>query len=105
MEPYLTKLKTRGHNEDQSVVLDIIESNLKDIASSFIMKLSSRRINLSPAELRIAGLVKLGKSSKEIAGLLNLSRKTIDSHRDSIRKKLDIRNKKTNLRTYLSSFL
>jgi PAS domain S-box-containing protein len=105
VEPYLAKLKINGLNENQSSLLSIIESNLNNIVSPFITKLSSRHINLSPAELKIASLIKLGKSSKEIAEILSLSRKTIDSHRYSIRKKLDIRNNKSNLRTHLSSFM
>ena len=58
---------------------------------------------LSPSELQIVNLIKQGKSSKEISDICNISVATISSHRKMIRKKLKIRNRKVNLRTYLNS--
>ena len=47
---------------------------------------------------------RFSKTAKEIADLLNMSPRTIDTHRYHIRKKLGLKSKKTNLRTYLMSF-
>jgi len=103
IEPYLKKLKKNELTSYQSSLVDILESNLNDIISPFVNRLSSMRLNLTHGEIQVANLVKQGKSSKEIGDTLNLSKRTIDSHRNNIRRKLGIQNKKTNLRTYLSS--
>jgi PAS domain S-box-containing protein len=100
--PYVEKLSNSRLHDRQMVYLNIIKSNLEDIITPFLHQLSSQYFNLTPKEVQIAGLVKDGKTTKEIAKLLNNSIGTIEFHRNNLRKKLGLRNTKTNLRSFLS---
>jgi PAS domain S-box-containing protein len=99
--PYLEKLKNSGLKESQLLYCLEVESHLRKIASLFIKKLSSDYIGLSPTEIQVASLIKEGKSSKEIAKILNISVYTVTSHRYHIRKKIAMKGKLSNLRSYL----
>jgi DNA-binding NarL/FixJ family response regulator len=101
--PYVEKLKNSRLHSDQMTLVDILETNMKEIVSPFVTKLSSRFLSLTPTEIQVASLIKDGKTSKEIASLVHASENTVRSHRFHIRSKLDIKNKKVNLRSYLQS--
>jgi PAS domain S-box-containing protein len=101
--PYVEKLKSSRSYSEQMTLVGILESNIKEIVSPFASKLSSRFLSLSPTEFQIASLIRDGKTSKEIATLLNASEHTVRSHRFHIRSKLGIKNKKVNMRSYLRS--
>lgn len=103
--PYVSKLKSSRLNPSQSANVEIIETNLDTIISPFLHKLAANYMNLTQREIQLAQLIKDGKTTKEISKILNISTRTIDSHRDRIRKKLHISNRKTNLRSYLSSLV
>lgn len=101
---YLEKLKKSKLNEKQKSYVSLMEKNLEDeIVSPLSSRLSSVYLKFTPTEIKISNLVKQGKTTKEIAELLCLSIKTIESHRKSIRGKLSIKNTKTNLRSHLLS--
>ena len=102
--PYIEKLKKSRIGTQQRTLLNILDSNLNNIISPFISKLSSKYFNLTPMEIRVANLVKEGKTNKEIAELLCLSKNTILFHRYNIRRKLGLKNQKINLRSQLLSF-
>jgi PAS domain S-box-containing protein len=98
--PYVDRLRA-GQSSKDSVIVDIIESNLNEILSPFIKSMASRYANFTPKEIQIADLMKKGKTTKEISQILNLSPRTIDIHRYNIRRKLNINKKKVNLQSYL----
>jgi DNA-binding CsgD family transcriptional regulator len=101
--PYLEKLKGGMLDEKQMTYLKLLESNLNDIISPFLQKLSSQYLNLTPTEIQVANLVREGKSTKEISSLLNISKRAVEFHRNNIRDKLGLKKAKANLRSYLLS--
>jgi len=101
--PYLEKLKNSGLRGTQLTYCCEVESHLKELSSSFVKMLSSDYIGLSPTEIQVASLIREGKSSKDIAKILNISVYTVTSHRYHIRKKIGMKGTVTNLRSYLLS--
>jgi len=101
--PYLEKLKRSRLTGDQRNFLEILESHLREISSPFVNKLSAPMLGLTPTEIRVADLIRQGRSSKEIAELLGISERAAVFHRQGIRGKLGLTGKKLNLQTYLST--
>ncbi|MEN6317982.1 MAG: PAS domain S-box protein [Syntrophaceae bacterium] len=101
--PYIENLKIAHNDSHQLNQLKILERNLSEIISPFLRTLSSKYPNLTPTEIKIIKFIKEGRTSKEIAGLLNVSARTIEVHRDHIRKKLNLNKRKANLKSYLLS--
>lgn len=100
--PALKKIRRKGTPLDKKYI-DVLEQSLNDMTSSFGIKVSDKKIMLSPREVEIANLIKNGISSKEMVDMLNISAKTIETHRNRIRKKLGITRKDVNLTTYLKT--
>jgi len=101
--PYIEKLKKTGLNYKQVTIAEILESNLREVVSPFSRRLSSSHLGFTPTEIKVAALIRQGKTTKEIAELFDVSPRTIEAHRESIRKKMGIKKKKANLRTHLLS--
>jgi DNA-binding CsgD family transcriptional regulator len=101
---YITKLKQTPLDSRQLQYVDIVESNLNEITSPFSHHLSSKYFRLTPKEIQVADLVKNGKTTKEIAEIMNISTSVIGFHRKNIRKKFGLKSKKDNLQSFLMSF-
>ena len=101
--PFIHDLESTLTEKSQKVYLETIKTNLSEITSSFTKKLSSLYHGLTPREIQIADFIRQGKSNKEMAYLLKISVSAVDFHRRNLRKKLDIKGKKINLRSFLHS--
>jgi DNA-binding CsgD family transcriptional regulator len=101
--PYVEKLKNSRLRPKDKTLAEIIETHLNDIISPLLQRFSNAKILLTPQEMQVAALVKDGKTSKEIADVLNVSEATVNFHRKNLRNKFGLKGKQANLRSYLLS--
>lgn len=102
--PYIENMKMTDVDSRRLNQIKIIEENINNIISPFLRNLSTKYPNLTPTEIQVINFIKEGRTTKEIAGLLKASTRTVEFHRDNIRKKLNLKNRKANLRSHLLSF-
>ena len=101
--PFVEKLAGMPLGPQGRAYLQIIQDRLGKIALPFLSRLSIANIFLTPQEIQVAGLVRDGKASKEIAAVLNVAETTVHFHRKNLRKKLGLSNRRANLRAHLMS--
>jgi DNA-binding CsgD family transcriptional regulator/FtsZ-binding cell division protein ZapB len=83
--------------------VELVKTQLDEITSPFIKKLSHQFHSLTPTEVEICNLIRNGLRTKEIAEMRKVSLATINRHREHIRRKLKITHSDVNLTTYLQS--
>jgi PAS domain S-box-containing protein len=101
--PHLNRLRNSRLTSEQAAMLDAVCASLDRVVSPFSRRLSSRHLSLTPQEILAANLIKGGHSSKDIAAILGVSVRTVEFHRENIRKKLGLNNRRINLRSHLLS--
>jgi len=87
----------------QSKYIEMLKTNLEEITSQFVRRLSGSYHSLTPTEVAICNMIRNGMRTKEIARIRAVSTATINRHRENIRRKLKITNDDVNLATYLQS--
>jgi len=105
IEPLIENLKKNGLNENQTGYVNTLETFLAEIVSPFSQTLHTKFLNLTLSEIRVANLIKEGKTTKEIASLLNSTPRAIEFHRQNLRKKLGLSSRKANLGSHLLSLI
>ena len=84
-------------NLDKDRLLAIANSNIPNNVREEILSITSDttdlpEINLTKRELEIANLCAKGLMNKEIADMLNISQRTVETHKNNLFKKLGINN-------------
>ncbi len=101
--PYVEKLKSKHVDDEHKAYLNILETNLQNVISPFVQGMAHAYSDFTPTEIQVANLIKEGKTVKEIAALWRISENAVNHHRQRIRHKLGLNQKKTNLRTHILS--
>lgn len=81
---------------------EAFDGQLHTLDPAFFERISERGASLTPSEVRICSLLRMNLSNKEVGGLLNISDRTVDTHRTSIRRKMGLK-KKENLVAFLAA--
>lgn len=76
-----------AHTQDN---WDLFARRFHKVHHGFYSNLVKKCPELTPTEIRVCSLIRIGLTSKEIASILGVSKRTIDSHREHIHKKLNI---------------
>ena len=99
--PALDKIIKKDGSINKSY-LQVLRAGLEDLRN---LSGSDKKVhaNLSPREYEICMMIKAGATSGEIARDLDIDISTVKKHRENIRKKLKIANKRVNLWYYLNS--
>jgi PAS domain S-box-containing protein len=99
--PCIEKIKEGKLTPALRTALDTLEERIREILSPFLHRITQTYFDLTPQEIRVADFVRSGRTTKEIADLLCVSAKTVDYHRDNLRRKLGLRNRGEGLRSFL----
>ena len=100
--PLLARIKRKSPQE-LAKYLQLLEENLNDITSGFGNAMSRRMTKLTQQEIEICDMIRQGLRCRDIASLLNISVRTVETHRTHVRKKLAINDQGVNLVTYLKN--
>lgn len=103
LKPAIERLKGKGSLLAERYTA-LLEENVKEITSTFGNEISSKMLSLTRKEIDICNMIKNGFSSKQASEAMNVSTRTIETHRNTIRKKLKISGKDVNLATYLKFY-
>ncbi|MBQ6453433.1 MAG: hypothetical protein IJJ14_03640 [Coriobacteriales bacterium] len=86
--PLLSMLASTRLDKDQQLMVSTIRQCLESILDDHDARLASSEATLSFREREVAALVNRGKTAKEIAVLLGISTRTVETHKANIQRKL-----------------
>jgi len=79
-----------GNNLSEEDAWTVFQENFDLIHENFFRKLKERYPALTPSDLKLCTLLRLNYSSKEIAGMMNISIRGVEAARYRLRKKLNL---------------
>jgi DNA-binding CsgD family transcriptional regulator/PAS domain-containing protein len=106
IEPTLDRLSKLLRHRPERLELEALRVNLHEIVGPFAQKLRDVKGGAAPLtrrETEVANLVRLGKTSDEIAEALHISSSSVAFHRANVRRKLGIPKRGPHLATHLAS--
>ncbi len=100
--PTLERIADEDSSDMRQSYKSVIEDQLVDMADGASSDpLEGIMLRLTPREVEICRLIALGRKTREICDLLQLSFETLQTHRKNIRRKLDLTGQRVSLYVYL----
>jgi PAS domain S-box-containing protein len=105
IEPGLGRLSKALRHQPERPEVDALRQNLHEIVGPFAQRLlrSDGRMLLTRREFEVANMVRLGKTTAEVAGAMHISQSAVSFHRANIRTKLGLPKGGPQLSTHLAA--
>ena len=106
IDPSLDRLSRALRHHPERLEVEAVRVNLREIVGPFAERLAGRRAlgpPLTRREMEVANLVRLGKTSAEIAEALHISVSSVAFHRANVRRKLGLPKGGARLETHLAA--
>jgi PAS domain S-box-containing protein len=101
--PVLDRLEGVCPGREARVLTSQLRQELREVTDPFCHRLATLCQGLTPTEIQVAGLIREGHGTKDIAARLGVGTSTIDTHRNHIRRKLGLTGRRNGLCAYLLS--
>ena len=101
VRPVVRDIRLRNGSDLRTV--ELLEDSLRHLTSEVGARAHKGLSRLGPREIEICNMIRSNMASKEIAVQLGISLRTVETHRNHIRKKLGISKKDVNFATYLQN--
>ncbi|EDP96553.1 LuxR C-terminal-related transcriptional regulator [Kordia algicida OT-1] len=85
----IKKLNNSIEHEDE---WEVFEENFNQVHDEFFSKLKERHPKLTSKDLKVCAYIKMNLANKEIAPLMNISVRGVETHRYRLKKKLHLEN-------------
>ncbi|KAB8155000.1 transcriptional regulator [Kordia sp. TARA_039_SRF] len=85
----IKKLNNSIEHEDE---WEVFEQNFNQVHEEFFSKLKRQHPKLTPKDLKVCAYIKMNLANKEIAPLMNISVRGVETHRYRLKKKLRLEN-------------
>lgn len=100
--PALNELESKLADRPERAYIQAIRANVGRLTAVLPAQLAVHYQNLTRREQQVAELIRQGHTTKEIAALLGVSRRTVEFYRDAIRRKFGLKSRKVNLHSFLA---
>lgn len=89
---YKKLIKKLNNSIEHKGEWEVFEENFNQVHDEFFTKLKARHSVLTPKDLKVCAYIKMNLTNKEIAPLMNISVRGVETHRYRLKKKLNLEN-------------